>query len=152
MGTLKGRFRLEDYLPDGILIGDFAIGEDGWTRPFNIFFYEGFSPILYLADFASRRYDEKNNRTVYVRRFGSGKDDFYVDISRERYYVWPVDYVDEERYDELAKRDMISVLDKLTNSRRRLSSEERLKRAVEQENYSLAAAIRDQIKNKKGFQ
>jgi len=150
MGRLIGPFEIGKNLEKVII--EMYTDEEGWTEPnsvgidylLNIYFdIEG--PI-------SKEYDLSNKRTVYVKRIGQEKDDFLVDISKAKDYFWRrlspreiEDFVEEFGEDRIVKlgynQEDISL--------EKVLLKEKIKRAVENEEYEKIEKLKDRLKGSK---
>lgn len=146
MGTLRGKIENERT------IMELQVGEEGWTSPDSLEIHVGFDAYLYLEEPVYKKLDEKKGITLYLKRYGEGKDDFFVDIEKIKNYSWEKVYLDKEDFEDALTDPRIAILEYKNEPETKLKAqpktlEEKLKEAEINEDYEKAAKLRDKIKS-----
>ena len=142
MGSLLGKFNLGKNLER--MIWEMGVGEEGWTGPEHLELHgQNFSPYLYINEPVSQSYNEEKERTLYIKRTGSGKDDFLVNVNRVKDYIWEKVLIDAGEYAEDIFNREIAILE----YEKPISIEDELENALKSEDYELATKLKNKIKN-----
>jgi len=146
MGTLRGKIENERT------IMELQVGEEGWTSPDSLEIHVGFDAYLYLEEPVYKKLDEKKGITLYLKRYGEGKDDFFVDIEKIKNYPWEKVYLDKEDFEDALTDPRIAILEHKNEPETKLKTqlktlEEKLKEAEVNEDYEKVAKLRDKIKS-----
>ncbi|MCR4327674.1 MAG: UvrB/UvrC motif-containing protein [Nanoarchaeota archaeon] len=135
-------------------IFDMKEGEEGFTSSKALELHFGCNGFLYLEMPISKNYDPKKKKILYVKRIGDKKDDFLVDLEKSEKQKWSRSFILEEDYKEFENDPGVALLkyegsieEKYKNKEHSL--EIQLKEAEKNENYELAAKLRDEIRLKK---
>jgi hypothetical protein len=150
IGNLEGIFQKT--------IGEMKVGEEGYSTAYCIEFDYDLNTYLELNapifeefeqywssentdDFDCDDY-QKPNKDIYIKRIGKGKHDFLIDISKSKGHKWaktnaPFDYDPEMIKDNEIKNLAIIKYSPL---------EEKIQKALANENYELAERLKNQNK------
>ncbi len=150
MGRLVGPFEIGKNLEKVII--EMCVDEEGWTEPESIEIDYLLNIYFDIEGPISKEYDPLNKRNVYVKRIGLEKDDFLVDISKAKDYSWRrlssreiEDFVEEFGEDRIVKLNYNQEDISLEKAMLR----EKIKRAVENEEYEKIKKLKDKLKRSK---
>ena len=125
-----------------LVIADLNEGEEGWTVVDALELHYDYNPYLYLEKPISKFCDRKNGKVLRVKRIGPKKDDFIVFADEVYNYLWKRYFLEPDDFECDSLEMGIAILD----YKKQKTNEDRLQEAVNNENYTLAAKIRDRMK------
>lgn len=127
------------------------VGEHGWASVEALELYHGFDPVLDLNYLVFDGIDLESRITLYVERIGSGKDDFLVRTKNaiDNGYKWVELGISDDDYESYEDDPEYAIL-KVRKKPKLKTIYDALNEAVRNENYELAATLRDKIKREEG--
>lgn len=151
MGELKGKLTPGENLEK--LLSELEVGEVAYTDPSNLEFNITLSTGYLFLNTSSSESFEEGYRNLYVKRTGEGKNDYFVDISTVEDYKFerspfPLGKEEEELYSD-PKVAVIHYSKTESEHPKEKSIDEQIEDAINNEDFKLAAKLRDQKNSKK---
>lgn len=149
MGEVKG-IKLGKNLER--LINEMEVGESAWTFPDALSFDYSKNAYLYMQYPISENFNSEEGFTLLVERYGSRYGEFNVDVSKVKDYLWeriPKSEILKETSQTMELSRKSSVSKRKKPNYKHLNLYQQLQKAVRDENYELAAKLRDEISEEK---
>ena len=142
MGTIRGNFESGKNLERLIL--ELEIDEEGWADPDALEMHYEYNHYLYLEEPISKNYDLGKNKVLYIKRTGPNKDDFFVDTTSVKNYIWERFPIDDEDYEDALTDPTIAILE-YEKSQEPKSLFDQIKEAENKEDYERAQELQKKL-------